>query len=98
MKREEFDHELNRARTMMRLAPDNNKHGFDYWAGYMQGLRRNFHGNVYGTPEEHNHWMSLADDNADESRRSMGRGYRDGLEFQPAAGAPTVPQDTGEPR
>ena len=50
-----------------------------YWEGYQRGLRRAYYGEVFGTEEEHNLWLSLADDEVDESRRERGRGYRDGL-------------------
>lgn len=51
----------------------------DYWHGYQRGLRRGFQGELYGTDEEHRHWMRLADDGADAASRERGRGYRDGL-------------------
>jgi len=36
-------------------------------------------GRFLGTVEEHYWWLSLADDEVDESRRELGRGYREGL-------------------
>jgi hypothetical protein len=50
----------------------------DYWAGYMRGLRRAYHGERYGTEAEHALWLSQAD-GEDEQRRERGLGYRDGL-------------------
>ena len=50
-----------------------------YWRGYQRGLRRGFHGELFGTDEEHERWMRLADDGADDTDRERGRGYRDGL-------------------
>jgi hypothetical protein len=49
----------------------------DYWIGYQRGLRRFHHGEIFGTDEEHDLWMGLADDE-DQDRAEMGRGYRDG--------------------
>lgn len=48
----------------------------DYWAGYIRGLRRKYHGENFGTSDEHEKWMSLI---YDETRSDMGRGYRDAL-------------------
>lgn len=49
----------------------------DYWAGYMRGLRRRFHGDKFGTDEDHEKWLSLI---YDETRSEMAKGYRDGFE------------------
>lgn len=43
-----------------------------YWQAYQRGLRRAYHGPVFGTDAEHELLTSLTDD--------RGRGYRDGLE------------------
>jgi hypothetical protein len=51
----------------------------DYWHGYQRGLRRGFLGELFGTGEEHERWMRLADDGVDNAARERGRGYRDGL-------------------
>ena len=40
----------------------------DYWAGYERGLRRAYHGEQFGTEEDHNLWLSITDD-VDEARR-----------------------------
>ena len=50
-----------------------------YWHGYQRGLRRGFHGELFGTDEEHTRWMRLADDGANDADRERGRGYRDAL-------------------
>ena len=50
-----------------------------YWRGYQRGLRRGFQGELFGTDEEHKHWMRLAEEGADNAAREHGRGYRDGL-------------------
>jgi hypothetical protein len=51
----------------------------DYWHGYQRGLRRGFQGELFGTNDEHQRWLRLADEGADEASRERGRGYRDGL-------------------
>lgn len=66
-----FEREMNRAKTMASI--ENN----DYWRGYQRGLRRRYHGERFGTDEEHAKWLSLAQD-ADPARAERGRGYRDG--------------------
>jgi len=50
-----------------------------YWHGYQRGLRRGFHGELFGTDEEHERWTRLADQGADDADRERGRGYRDAL-------------------
>ena len=50
----------------------------DYWAGYCRGLQRAFHGEQFGTEEEHAHWISLADQ-GDMQSYERGHGYLDGL-------------------
>lgn len=76
MNKEYFEQEMIRARTYQRLGDHP-----DYWAGYMRGLRRTFHGNNFGTQEEHEMWISFQNEN-DERRRWLGRGYVDGLKGQ----------------
>ena len=51
----------------------------DYWRGYQRGLRRGFQGELYGSDQEHQLWMRLADDSTDPSSRERGLGYRDGF-------------------
>ena len=48
--------------------------GGDYLRGYQRGLRRLYHGENFGTPGEHNQWLTLA-----RYREEMGQGYRDGF-------------------
>lgn len=68
----DFESMMHRADTFRRLGND-----ADYMSGYMRGLRRLYHGDDFGTAEEHALWMSLA---GDETRRDRGQGYRDGFE------------------
>jgi len=50
----------------------------DYWRGYIRGLRRCYHGENFGTNEEHEQWMNMI---KDEDRKELGRGYRDGYNY-----------------
>ena len=69
-----FQSLMMKARTYSRLGERP-----DYWRGYQRGLRRGFHGELFGTNDEHKLWMRLAEDGGDEPRQERGRGYRDGL-------------------
>jgi hypothetical protein len=71
MNQSEFESKMLRAKTMHDLDKP------DYWDGYMRGLRRFYHGENFGTADEHEKWMSLT--GPDETRAERGRGYRDGL-------------------
>ena len=70
---------MTEARNFSRLG------GRPYWHGYQRGLRRGFQGELFGTADEHEHWMRLADEGADDAARERGRGYRDGLRAIAAA-------------
>ena len=67
-----FKSEMMKARTLSELGDKP-----DYWAGFQRGLRRRFHGGIFGTDEEHQKWLSLLGD-SDPSRDERGKGYRDG--------------------
>ena len=71
MDQKTFEHEMHKARAMQRLENP------DYWMGKQRGLRRRYHGENFGTGEEHALWLALMDD-TDHSRSERGRGYRDG--------------------
>jgi hypothetical protein len=68
-----FKREMVKTKTMQQ-----NSDNPEYWVGVQRGLRRGHHGEKFGTEEEHQLWLSAADD-ADETRRQRGKGYRDGL-------------------
>ena len=75
---------MDEARFMSEMAKAraSDKHGersVAYWEGYERALRRQYHGDKFGTAQEHARWLSLADDGSDLSRRERGQGYRDGL-------------------
>ena len=75
MKTTEFESLMRRSRIESELGDA------DYWAGFQRGLRRAYHGDAFGTAEEHAIWLSLADA-ADPARAELGRGYADGLRGQ----------------
>ena len=50
------------------------------WEGYLQGLRRHYHGEAFGTANEHKLWLSLKDETADNAKRLRGVGYLMGFE------------------
>lgn len=77
MTEQKFKSEMRRAETMRGLADPMMA---EYWAGYIRGLRRAYHGEKFGTDEEHEKWSSAAN-SRDESRKQRGRGYKDGLAF-----------------
>ena len=88
MNEQRFKSEIQRAETMRRdIDPDR----ADYWAGYIRGLRRLYHGEDFGTNHEHALWLSLIKRPDIRSQR-RGVGYRDGLAYDKAAirGRPSV--------
>ena len=72
MTEQRFQHELLRAQILEKYPPPPTT--ADYWAGYQRGLRRAYHGENFGTPEEHKLWLSLSSSD-DETRRERGYGY-----------------------
>jgi hypothetical protein len=71
MDRRRFEHLMGKARTFQLIGDRP-----DYWAGYQRGLQRRFHGEDFGTLEEHHKWLALA---GDETGKDLGQGYWDGL-------------------
>lgn len=74
MTEQQFKNKMNYARAMHDNSDDQR-----YWAGYIRGLRRYYHGEKFGTEEEHIKYISLADEARYESRQRMGQGYVDAL-------------------
>jgi len=72
---QKFKSKMCHAETMRRYAEPERA---EYWAGYIRGLRRAYHGENFGTEVEHKRWLSCINDR-DEQR---GQGYRDGLVFE----------------
>lgn len=77
MTEQKFKSEMRRAETMRRTSDPEMS---EYWVGYIRGLRRVYHGENFGTADEHNKWMA-AIDSPDEMRKQRGRGYRDGIKY-----------------
>lgn len=73
MNEQQFKNKMNYARGMKESSGDDN-----YWSGYIRGLRRYYHGEKFGTEEEHKKYLSLIGD-SDESRHQLGQGYSDAL-------------------
>ena len=59
---EQFKREMGLAETMAKREREN------YWRGYQRGLRRAYHGNKFGTPEEHEKFLDAVN-SLDEGRR-----------------------------
>jgi len=76
MTEREFQTNMTAAKTFSELGEDQ-----DFWSGYIRGLRRNYHGEKFGTDEEHELWMA-AINSSDESRKNRGLGYRAGFDGQ----------------
>ena len=55
-----------------------------YYAGYVRGLRRRYHGDKFGTKEDHDRWMGYIND---KGRTIMGCGYQDGFAGKAPEGA-----------
>lgn len=72
------EHEFQRLMRLGKLA------GGDYSAGYLRGLRRHYHGEKFGTVEEHEKWSGLGLDG--DHRIELGTGYRDGVAGLPPSG------------
>jgi hypothetical protein len=77
MNKQQFESELLRAETMRRLATEPT--AADFYTGYIRGLNRKYHGEQFGTAEEHELWMSLAESD-DASLAAQGRGYLGALD------------------
>lgn len=66
-------------RSLMRKAKtkqSNEPTRADYWRGFQKGLQRLYHGENFGTPEEHEKWLNCAEG---EYRKELQEGYRDGF-------------------
>ena len=60
----------------------------DWSVGYQRGLRRHYHGERFGTIEEHERWMSLGLHG--DHRLELGDGYRAGFAGQEIPGFLTI--------
>jgi hypothetical protein len=93
MTEQKFRSEILRAETMLGIS---DLMMGEYLTGYIRGLRRAYHGEIFGTAEDHERWMGfLASDYPDHVQR--GQGYRDGLayaEVSSVMGRPPIGKDT----
>lgn len=58
-----------------------------YWEGYTRGIRRHYHGEQFGSSDEHSPWLSLATETGDDQRRFRGIGYLAGVDGLPISEA-----------
>jgi hypothetical protein len=77
MNNEKFKKMMLRADTLRGVAFSQDD--IEFWAGYMRGLRKKYHGDSFGTDKEHEAWFSIPADTPDLQRRARGIGYRAGL-------------------
>lgn len=76
MNESKFKRLATAAKTMSGV--DETPNANEFWNSYIRGLRRNYHGEDFGNPGEHETWMALT--GPDETRRVRGLGYRAGFE------------------
>lgn len=50
----------------------------DFWRGFQRGIRRLYHGENFGTSEEHEQWLCCANG---EFRKLLQTGYRAGFYY-----------------
>jgi hypothetical protein len=93
MTEQKFKSEMRRAETMRRDAEPERA---EYWAGYIRGLRRAYHGENFGTEAEHKRWISCVNDR-DEQHKQRGQGYLDGLAFEEISSRRGRPPMSDEP-
>jgi hypothetical protein len=70
MDRNAFENEIYKARELKKVGKKP-----EYWTGYMNGLRRRFFGEDFGTPQEHRIWLT---GNGNKLNKLRAQGYRDG--------------------
>ncbi len=73
MERKDFESEVLKTKVMKRAEPKREY----FWEGYRRGLLRGYHGEKFGSDEEHRKWWSMADDETAD-RQERGHGYRAG--------------------
>ncbi len=77
--------------TLLLRADKEKSHGDkpDYWTGYIRGIRRAYHGEKFGTEQEHQQWLSAIDRGGQYQER--GEGYIAGLAAMDASDRPETP-------
>jgi hypothetical protein len=83
MTEQQFQHNMRAAEENRRSATGS---GGEFWSGYTRGLRRNYHGERFGTESEHLQWMAAAESSS-HSRQLRGMGYLAGFEGRDVAEA-----------
>lgn len=72
MEQKQFCSLMAMAKSLQSVDPDRS----DFWRGFQRGLRRLYHGEDFGTPEEHAKWMDCRNG---DYRRELQTGYRVGF-------------------
>lgn len=76
MTKSEYRNNLSAADELHRLSKANDWH---FWQGYKRGLSRCHYGEIFGTDEEHAHWMTLLTSKDGDKPRYIGLGYQCGF-------------------
>lgn len=79
MTEHDFQRNLAAAETLGCIAQNSGQYNF--WVGYMRGLRRFHYGEKFGTEEDHSHLIA-AYDSSYQAEKMLGIGYRAGLAGQ----------------
>jgi len=74
MDKKRFQSLLGMAKSMQSIDHDR----ADFWRGFQRGIRRSFHGENFGTQEEHEKFYNCRDG---EYRRDLQTGYRAGYHY-----------------
>ena len=72
MNKKQFQSLMTMAKSLQSVDHDK----ADFWQGYQRGLRRLYHGENFGTSEEHEQWLNCRDG---EYRKQLQDGYRTGF-------------------
>ncbi|MBA7644304.1 hypothetical protein ES703_52046 [subsurface metagenome] len=68
---------LGMAKSMYKLESENLNHKkAEFWYGFQRGIRRHYHGENFGTDQQHEKWMNCDDG---EYRKQLQAGYRAGF-------------------
>jgi hypothetical protein len=76
MTEHDFQRNLAAAETLARIAQ--NSVEYNFWVGYIRGLRRFYYGENFGTKDEHSHLIAACDSSY-QAEKMLGMGYRAGL-------------------
>lgn len=79
MDKSQFESLMEQAELLKMVEPECS----DFYKGYQRGLRRLYHGNSFGTEDEHILWFNIPNDDSDIIRQQRGSGYRRGFAGSP---------------